>query len=89
MCVVMIEPDIMVDKWGPLEFWVLFDCVECDWVFEDRSIEVMGPVKGKAIQSNGNDGGDGSHVQEGLKRQSKTRGLIYPGIDPKWIMPNW
>jgi len=60
----MIEPDIMVDKRGPLELWVLFDHVECNRVLKDRGIEVMGAGKGKAIQADGNDGGDGSHVQE-------------------------
>jgi len=64
----MIELDIMVDKRGPLELRVLFDRVECDRVFEDRGIEVVGAVKGKTVQSDRNDGGDGSHVQEGLKR---------------------
>jgi len=68
MRVVMIELDIMVDKRGPLELRVLFDRVECDQIFEDRSIEVVGAVKGKAVQSDENDNGDGSHVQEGLKR---------------------
>jgi len=42
MRVVMIEPDIMVDKRGPLVFWVLFDQVECDWVLKDCSIEIVG-----------------------------------------------
>jgi len=58
----------MVDKRGPLELWVLLDCVERDRVLEDRGIEVVGTVKGKTVQLDRNDGGDGSHVQEGLKR---------------------
>jgi len=84
----MVELDIMVDKQGPLELWVLLDCVERDRIFEDRSIEIMGAIKGKTVQTDGNDGGDGSHVQERFGRRSKMRGLIYPGIDPERIMPN-
>jgi len=68
MRVVMVEPDIVVDKRGPLELLVLFDCEECDQIFEDHSIEVMGAVKGKAVEADGNDGGGGSHVQEGFGR---------------------
>ena len=64
----MVELDIMVDKRGPLEFWVLFDHVECNWVFKDRSIEVGETIKGKTVQTNGNVNGDGCHVQEGLGR---------------------
>jgi len=85
----MIELDIVVDKRGPLELWVLFNHIECDQVLEDHGIEVVDTVEGKAVQTNGNDGGDGSHVQEGFGRQSKTEGLIYPGIDPERIMPNY
>ena len=84
----MIEPDIVVDKRGPLELRVLFDRVKRNWVFEDRGIQIVSTVMGKTVQADGNDGGDGSHVQEGLKQRSKTRGLIYSGIDPKRIMPN-
>jgi len=89
MRVVMIEPDIVVDKWGPFELLVLFDCEECNRVFEDHSIEIMGAIEGKAIETNRDDGGDGSHVQEGFERRPKTEGLIYPGNDPKWIKLNW
>jgi len=64
----MIEPDIMVDKRGPLELWVLFNCKEGNRVLEDCGIEVVGTVKGETVQADGNDGGDGSHVQEGLER---------------------
>jgi len=84
----MVEPDIVVDKRGSLEFWVLFDCIECDWILEDRSIEIMESVKGKTIQTDRNDGGDGSHVQEGFGQRSKMEGLIYPGIDPERVMLN-
>ena len=45
----MIEPDIVVDKRGPLEFRVLLDRVECDRVFEDHGIEVVDAVKGKTV----------------------------------------
>ena len=89
MCVVMIELDIMVDKRGPFELRVLFDRVECDWVLEDHGIEIVDTVKGETIQTDGNDDGDGSHVQEQFGRRSKRRGLIYPGNDPEWVMPNW
>ena len=89
MHVVMIELDIMVDKRGPLELWVLLDRIERDRVFEDCGIEVVGAGKGKTIQADRNDGGDGSHVQEGFGRRLKMRGLIYPGNDPNWVMPNW
>ena len=64
----MVEPDIMVDKRGPLELWVLLDRIECDRVFEDRGIKVMGAVKGKTVQMDRDDGGDGSHVQERFGR---------------------
>ena len=63
----MVEPDIVVDKRDPLELLVLFDRKESDQVFEDRSIEIVGAVKGKTVEVDGNDGGDGSHGQEGLK----------------------
>jgi len=84
----MIELDIVVDKRGALELMVLFDCVECDWAFEDHGIEVVDAVQRKAIETNRNDGGNGSHVQEGFGRRLNLEGLIYPGIDPKRIMPN-
>ena len=58
MCVVMIEPDIVMYKRGPVELLVLFD----------RGIEVMSAVEGKAVEADRVDGGDGSHVQEGLER---------------------
>jgi len=45
MRIVMIEPDIMVDKRGPLEFWVLLDCKERDWVFEDRGVRAGGSLR--------------------------------------------
>jgi len=64
----MIEPDIVVDKRGPLELRVLFDRVKRNWVFEDRGIQIVSTVMGKTVQADGNDGGDGSHVQEGLKQ---------------------
>jgi len=67
----MIEPDIMVDKRGPLELQVLFDRKERDQVFEDRGIEIVCAVKGKTFQTDGNHGGDGSHVQEGFGWQPK------------------
>jgi len=87
--VVMIEPDIVVDERGPFELLVSFDRKECDRVLEDRGIEVMGAVQRKVVGTNGDDGGDGSHVQEGLEWQPKWEGLIYPGNDPKRIRPNW
>jgi len=64
----MVEPDIMVDKRGPLELWVLLDRIERDRVFEDHGIKVMGAVKGKTVQMDRDDGGDGSHVQERFGR---------------------
>jgi len=45
----MIEPDIVVDKWGLFELLVLFDCVESDGVFENRGIEVVDAVEGKTV----------------------------------------
>jgi len=45
----------------------------------------MGAVKGKMVKADGNDGGDGSHVQEGFGQQLKEEGLIYPGNDPEWV----
>ena len=89
MHVVMVEPDIMVDKRGLFILRVLFDCEECDQVLEDCGIEVMGPVQREAIKMDGDDGGNGgSHVQEAFGRRSKMEGHIYPGNDPEQIMPN-
>ena len=84
----MIEPEIVVDKRGPLELRVLFDRKECDWTFEDRGIEIVGAVERKTVQTHGNDGGDGSHVQEGFGQRPKGEGLIYPGNDPGQIKLN-
>jgi len=81
--VVMIEPDIVVDKGGLLELLVLFDCKECDQVFEDHGIQIMDAVKGEAVKADRNDGGDGSHVQEGFGWRLKEKGLIYPENDPE------
>jgi len=65
----MIEPDIMVDKRGPLVFRVLFDREECDWVFEDCGIKVVDPIQRKTIKTDGDGSGDGgSHVQEAFGR---------------------
>jgi len=84
----MIEPDIMVDKWGPLVFRILFDREECDRVLEDHSIEIVGSVQRETIKVDRDEGGDGgSHVQETLGQRLKTEGLIYPGNDPERIMP--
>jgi len=49
MRVVMIEPDIIVDKRCPFELLILFDREECDRVFKDCGIQIMGAVKGKAV----------------------------------------
>ena len=84
----MIEPDIMVDKRGPLILRVLFDREECDQVLKDRGIEVVGPIQREMIKTNGDDSGDGgSHVQEVFRRRLKTEGLIYPGNGPERNMP--
>jgi len=88
MHVVMVELDIMVNKRGPLEFRVLFNCVEHNRVFEDRNIEVVETVKGKTVQMDGDVNGDGHHVQEGLGQRPKREGLIYSGNDPERVMPN-
>jgi len=83
----MVEPDVMVDKRGPLVFRVLFNREECDQVFEDRGIEVMDPTQREAIKMDGDGcGNGGSHVQEALGRRLKVGGLIYPGNDPERIM---
>jgi len=47
--VIMIEPDIMVDKGGLLVRLVLLDRVESNGVFEDRGIEIVDAVKRKAV----------------------------------------
>jgi len=86
----MIEPDIMVDKRGPLVFRVLFDREECDRVLEDRGIEIVGPAQREAVKMDGDDGGNGgSHVQEAFGRRLKMEGLIYPGNNPEQIMPKY
>jgi len=64
----MIEPDIMVDKRGSLELWILFDRVECNQVFKDCGIEIVETIKRKMVQMDGDINGDGRHVQEGLGR---------------------
>ena len=85
----MIEPDIMVDKRGPLILWVLFDREECDQVLEDRGIKVMGPIQRETIKTDGDVGGNGgSHVQEAFGRRPKMEGLIFPGNNPERIMPD-
>jgi len=78
----MVEPDIMVDKGGLLVRLVLLDRVESDGVLEDRGIEVVDAVERKAVQADGDDGRDGSHVQEVFGRRLK-RGVLYTlGITP-------
>jgi len=84
----MVEPDIVVDKRGLLELPILFDCEERDGILEDRGIEIVNAVEGKAVQTDRDDGGNGSHVQEAFGRRLKRRGLIYPGNNPDRIMPN-
>jgi len=88
MHVVMVELDIMVDKRGPLEFRVLFDRVEHNRVFKNRSMEVVETIKGKTVQTDGDVNGDGRHVQDGLGWRPKREGLIYSGNDPKQVMLN-
>jgi len=84
----MIELDIMVDKRGRPEFWVLFDSEERDRVLEDRGIEVVGSVQRKTVETDGDVcGNDGSHVQKALGRRLNRGGLIYPGNNPEQIMP--
>jgi len=62
----MIEPEIRVDKLGRPSLRVVFDHEECNRVFEDSGIEVMGSIKGKTVKTDGDGGRDGSHVQEGF-----------------------
>jgi len=79
----MIEPDIMVDKRGPLVFLVLFDCKECDRVLEDRGIEVVGPIQRETIKTDRDESGDGgSHVQEVFGRRLKRGALYILGMTP-------
>jgi len=85
----MVEPDIMVDKGGLLVRLVLLDRVEGDGVLEDRGIEIVDAVKRKAVEANGDDSRDGSHVQEAFGRRLKTGGLIYPGNNPDRVKPKY
>jgi len=85
----MVEPDIVVYKQHDSEHQVVLDHKECDWVFEDCGIEGMGCRKGKAVQMDWEDNGDGSHVQEVFGWQLKEGILIYPGNDPKQMYLNW
>ena len=64
----MVEPYIIVDKRSCPEVWVVLDCIECDWILEDCSIQLVGSAKGKAVQVDGEGRGDDSHVQEGFGR---------------------
>jgi len=64
--VIMVEPDIIVDKWGCLELQVVFNREECDQTFESCSIKVMDTLEREAVQIDRDNGGDGSHVQEGF-----------------------
>jgi len=84
----MIEPDIVVDKRGPLEFQGLLNRIKCDWVFKDHGIEIVKTIEEKTVQMDGDVNRDGRHVQEGLGRQPKREGLIYSGNNPERIMPN-
>jgi len=79
MCVIMVELDVIVNKWGCPEFWVILDHEERDWVLKDCGIQVVGPYEGESGELDGDDSGDGSHVQEALKHHQNNRGLIYPG----------
>jgi len=87
--IIIIESDGVVDKWGCLKLRVILNCKECDWTLKDSGIQVVGPREREMRKADRDNGGDGSHVQEGFGRQPKRRGLIYPGHDPEWIMPNW
>jgi len=89
MHVVMVEPDIMVDKRGRPIFLIPLNSEERDRVFEDRGEEVVGPIQREAVETNGDEcGNGGSHVQETFGRRLKKGGLIYPGNDPERIMLN-
>jgi len=77
----MIEPDIMVDKRGPLVFLVLFDREECDRVLEDRGIEIMDSVQRETMDRD-DSGNGGSHVQEAFGRRLKTKALYTLGMTP-------
>ena len=79
----MIEPDIMVDKRGRPIFRVLFDGEERDRVLEDRGIEVVGPIQREAIETDGDECGDGgSHVQEAFGQRLKRKVLYTLGMTP-------
>ena len=60
----MVKPDVIVDKWSGVKFCIAFNYKECDQAFKDHSIGDMGGSKEKVVQADGNDDGDGSHVQE-------------------------
>jgi len=48
----------------------------------------VGAIERKIIQAHWNNGGDGSHVQEGFGRGPKGEGFIYPGNSPKQVKLN-
>jgi len=78
----MVEPDIVVDKRSHLELLVVLDRKECDWVFEDHSIQVVGAVKGETVETKGNEGGDGSNDQEGMGATELGQALYILGLTP-------
>jgi len=79
----MVEPDVIVDKWGCPEFQVILNHKEHNRVLEDCGIQIMGSHKREMGESDRDGGGDESHVQEVFKRCQNDRGLIYPGNDPE------
>jgi len=79
--------DIVTDQRRSLEFGVNLYADHGDRVVQDHGVESMEGIRGKTVQTDGNGGDDGSHVQEAFGRRLKSRGLIYPGNNPEWIMP--
>ena len=88
-CIVMIEPEITVDKQGCPEFQVVLNSEELDWALKDCSMEIMGADLREVVQVDGNNSREESHVQEGFEQQLKKGVLIYSGNNPEQVTPNW
>ena len=83
----MEETDVVTDQRCRPELGVSFNVDHGDRVVQDHGVESVEGIRGKTVQTDGNSGDNGSHVQGVFGRRLKTRGLIYPGNNPERIMP--
>jgi len=62
VCIIIVELHMVVEKWGRAEVMVVLDHNEHNQAFKEHSIEGMDGRKGKTVQADRNNRGDGSHV---------------------------